>query len=218
MRKFARCSCTAVAGERAVAVLVDRLRAQQRRIGEVGELLAQVAAVVVEREHQLVVDQRQPLDQHAARIVVVGPGVPDREQRRDRLDRRMAGARQEVAGRAEIGDAGRADPAVAPRLGDDPVGDRLVVGALARRPEKIAGAEAGAGAARIDHHHRIAARHEHVAIAIAVGRRLDVAAGRHLEPPHIGREDQDGRPAPAGVAVGQDDVERQPAAIGHRHI
>ena len=163
-----------LARQRAVLVVVDRHRPQQRGIGEVAELLAQVAPVVIERQHQLVVDQRQPLDQHAAGIIVVGPGVPHREQRRDRLDRRVAGAGQEIAGRAEIGDAGGADAPVAPRLGHDPVGDRLVVGALARAAEGIARAEARAGAARIDHDQRIAARHEHVAILAAVGRRLDV--------------------------------------------
>ena len=208
-----------LARERAVAVVVDRQRPEQRRIGEVGELLAQLAAVVVERQHQLVVDQRQPLDQHAAGIIVVGPGVPDGEQRRDRLHRRVAGARQEIAGRAEIGDAGGADRAVAPRLRHDPVGDRLVVGALARATEGIARAERGAGAARIDHDQRVAARHEHVAIAVGVGRRLDAARPRRqLEAADVGRQDQHRRPAPARIAVGQDDVDRQPAAVGHRHI
>ena len=99
-----------LARERAVLVVVDRHRSLQRGIGEVLELAAQIAAIVVERQHQLVVDQRQPLDQHAAGIIVVGPGVPHREQGRDRLHRLVAGAGEEVAGRAEIGDAGGADP------------------------------------------------------------------------------------------------------------
>ena len=204
--------------ERAVLVVVDRHRPLQGGIGEVVELRPEVAAVVVERQHQLVVDQRQPLDQHAAGIIVVGPGVPHREQGRDRLDRLVAGAGEEIAGRAEIGDAGGADASVAPRLGDDPVGDRLVVGALARAAEGIARAEAGAGAARIDHHHGIAARHEHVAVLVAVGRRLDVAAGRELEAANIGRQDQHCRPAPRGIAVRQDDVDGEPAAVGHGHV
>ena len=207
-----------LAGERAVFVVVDRHGSLQRRIGEVLELRAQVAAVVVERQHQLVIDQRQPLDQHAAGIIVVGPGVPHREQRRDRLDRRMAGAGEEIAGRAEIGDAGGADAAVAPFLGDDPVGDGAVVGALARAAEGIARAEAGAGAARIDHDQRIAARHEHVAILPGVGRRLDVAARRQLEAADIGRQDQHGRPALRRVAIRQDDIDGEPAAVSHRHV
>jgi hypothetical protein len=190
----------------------------QGGIGEVAELGPEVAPVVIERQHQLVVDQRQPLDQHATGIIVVGPGVPHREQRRDRLDRLVAGAGQEIAGRAEIGDAGGADAAVAPWLGDDPVGDLLVVGALARAAEGIARAEARSGAARIDHHHGIAARHEHVAILVAVGRRLDVAAGGELEAADVGREDQNRRPAFGSIAVGQNHVDGEPAAVGHGHV
>jgi hypothetical protein len=59
MRKFARWPFTA---SRAVLVVVDRHGTLQRGIGEVLELGAQIAPVVVERQHQLVVDQRQPLD------------------------------------------------------------------------------------------------------------------------------------------------------------
>ena len=203
----------------AVAVLIDRQRPEQRGIGEIGELLAQVAAVVVERQHQLVIDQRQALDQHAARIIVVRPGIPDREQRRDRLHRLVAGARQEIARGAQIGDAGGADRAVAPRLRHDPVGDRLVVAPFARTAKGVAGPERGAGTARIDHDHGVAARHEHVAIAVGIGRRLDtLGAGCHFEATDIGREDQDGRPAPAGIAVRQVNVDRQSAAVRHRDI
>ena len=120
------------AGERTVLVRIDRHRPEQRGIGEVAELVAKIAPVVIERQHQFVVGERQPLDQHAARIIVVGPGVPHGEQGRDRLHCLVAGAGKEIAGRAEVGDAGGADRTVAPRLGHDPVGDRLVVGALAR--------------------------------------------------------------------------------------
>ena len=98
-----------VACQRAVLVVVDRHRPLQRGIGEVAELGPEIAAIVIERQHQLVVDQRQPLDQQAAGIIVVGPGVPHREQRRDRLHRLVAGAGEKIAGRAEIGDAGGAD-------------------------------------------------------------------------------------------------------------
>jgi len=97
---------------------------------------------MVECQHQLVIDLRQALDEQPARVIVVGPCVPDSEQGRDRPDRRMAGAGQEIAGCPEIGDAGGADAPVAPGLGDDPVRDDAIVLALARAAKGIARAEA----------------------------------------------------------------------------
>ena len=75
------------------------------RILVIGELAEQLAAVVVERDHQLVVGLGEPVEQHAAGIVVIAVRIPDREQRRDRLDRGMAGAREKVGRGADIGDA-----------------------------------------------------------------------------------------------------------------
>ena len=95
MRKLPRCSLTACPQQLAVGILVDRRRPVEVRILEIGELRQQVAPIMVERDHQLVVARGEPIEQHAARIVVIAVGVPDREQRRDRLDGRMPGAGEE---------------------------------------------------------------------------------------------------------------------------
>jgi hypothetical protein len=84
----------------------------------------------------------------------------------------MAGAGEEIARRADIRDAGGADPAVRPRLCYDPFGNPGVVISLARRPETVAGPKAGAGATHINRDQRIAARHEQVAPACDTGTRL----------------------------------------------
>ena len=209
------------AAERAVGVLVDRLRAGKVGIVEIGLVRQHVAAVMVEPDHDVVVARRQLVQKDAARIEVIDPGVPDREERRDRLDRRMAGTGEETGGRAEIGNPGRADGAVRPGLGDDPVGDLAEILALGGRAETVAGAEAGAGAAHVDHHHRIAARHEGVAVACRVGAGLGVGGGPvpQREPAVIGRQDQDGGKAVrASGPFRQVDVGGDPAAIAHLDI
>ena len=85
--------------ERAVAVLVDGLRAGEVGIVEIGLPCQHVAAVVVEPDHEVVVALGQLVQQDAAGIEMVDAGVPDREERRDRLDRRMAGAGEETGRR-----------------------------------------------------------------------------------------------------------------------
>ena len=90
----------------AVAILVDRLRTLERRVAEIAEVLDEVAPVVVERHHQRVIGLDQPIEQNAARIIMVPVGVPHGEQRRDRLHSRMASAGEEIGRRAHVRDAG----------------------------------------------------------------------------------------------------------------
>ena len=184
------------AAEGPVGVVVDRLRPGEGRVAEVGELAQEVAAVVVERDHQLVVVPGELVHEHATRIVVVAPRVPDREQRRDRLDRRMAGRREKGGRRPDVGDARRPDLPVRPWLADDPVRDLAAVLALRWRSEALAGAEAGAGSAHVDDDQRVAARDQEVAKPTGPGARLDGAVGQaDREAPIVGREKQDRRPA-----------------------
>ena len=161
-----------LAQQRAVGILVDRLRPGEARVAEIGIVREEVASIVIERDHELVVARREPVQQHAARIEMIDIGVPDRKQRRDRLHAGMAGAGQEQGGGAEIGDAGRADDTVRPGLRDDPLGDLAIVFALGRRAEAVARAEARAGAAHVDHDERIAAGNEEVAVFRGVRRGL----------------------------------------------
>jgi hypothetical protein len=149
--------------QRAV-IAIDRLRAGEARILEVGDLGQNIAPVMIETDHQLIVICRQPIEQNAARVEVIDVGVPHREQRRDRLDGRMACAGKKQRGGTEIRDSGRTDHAIGPRLRDDPVRDFAIVLPLGRGPEAVAGPKAGAGAAHIDDDERIAARHEEIAI------------------------------------------------------
>ena len=195
MRKLLRCSATAARSEAALRIVVDRLRPIEVGVLEIGELAQQIAPVLIERDHQLVVGLGEAVEQQAARIVVIGIGVPHRKQRRDGLHRRVAGARQEVRRRADVGDAGRADRSVGPRLPHDPIGDLAIVVALGRRAEAVARAEAGAGAAHVADDDGIAARHEQIAPLAGVGARLRRRrrAGLQLEAPVVGREDQDRR-------------------------
>ncbi len=212
------------AAEGAVVILVDRLRAHEIRVLEIGEFRQHLAAVVVERDHQLVIGLGELGQQQPAGEIMVAPGVPDGEERGDRLDRGMAGAGEEIAGGADIGDAGRADRAVRPGLRHDPVGDLAEILALGRRAEAVARAEAGAGAAHVDDDHGIAARHEHVAILAGIGARLRACrrAVPQLEAAVIGGEDQDGRQTRRrGLPIAplrQVDIDREAAAVAHREI
>jgi hypothetical protein len=158
--------------ERATAVLVDGLRAGEAGILEVGVVGEEVAPVVVQCDHQRVVIGRKPVQQHPARVEVVDIGVPHGEERRHRLDRRMARAGEKEGGCAEIGDAGRADDAGRPGLGDDPLGDLAIVVAFGRRAETVTRAEARPGAAHVDDDEGIAARNEEVTVLCGVWRVL----------------------------------------------
>ena len=104
------------ASETAFRIVIDGLRPIEVGVLEIRKLAQEIAPVLIERNHQLVVGLGEAVEQQPARIVVVGIGVPHRKQRRDGLHRRVAGARQEVRRRADIGDARRADRPVGPRL------------------------------------------------------------------------------------------------------
>src|SRR5579871_480099 len=122
-----------------VEILIDRLRAFEVGIVEVGKLLENIAAIMIEGDHQLVIDLCERLQLDAAGKIVVAVGVPDGRQRRNGLDRAMAGGREKVGSGADIGNAGRANGAVRPGLGHDPVGNLARILALARRAETVAG-------------------------------------------------------------------------------
>jgi hypothetical protein len=140
--------------------------ADEARILAIGKLAQKIAPVVVESDHERVIGLGQPVQQQTARIVMVDIGVPYRRKRRDCADRRIPRAGEEVAGGDNIGDAGCTEPAVGPRLGDNPIGNAGVVVALSEGTEAVTRAETGAGAAHIDRDQRIASRHEQVAPAL----------------------------------------------------
>jgi len=110
-----------------LGVVIDRRRAGEARVFEIGELAEQVAPVVVERDHQRVVGLRQPVQQQPAGIIVVDIGVPHRGERRDRTHRGVAATGDKVTGGADIGDAGRADSSVRPGLFNHPLDDLGVI-------------------------------------------------------------------------------------------
>ena len=211
----------------AVPVLVHRRRAGQVRIAVMGVAAHPLAVVVVEGIGERAVVLAHAVEQHAAGIEVVRPGVPDRKRRHHRLDRRVPGRGQKIGGRADVGDSGRADPAVAPGLRHDPGHDIEVIVPLARRAEAVAAAEGGAAAAHVDRHQRIAPGHEGVAELGDVGTGLDarLVTGFQREAPVIGRE-QHHRRVGAGLGrnlgrahvAGQVHVNRQPGAVAHAHV
>jgi hypothetical protein len=125
---------------------------------------------VVERNHELVIVRREPVQQHAARVEMVHIGVPHREKRGDGFDRGMARADEEQSCGAEIGYAGRPDRAVGPRLARDPLRDLATVLPLDGRAEAVARAEARPRAAHIDDHERVAARDKEVAVLCGIWR------------------------------------------------
>ncbi len=84
------------ANEGAVRVVVDRLRSSEIRIAEVGKLLEDIALIMVESNHEVIIDPGQRLELDSAGEIIVGIGVPDREQRRDRFDGGMSGAGEKV--------------------------------------------------------------------------------------------------------------------------
>ena len=213
------------ASETAFRIVIDGLRSIEVGVLEIGKLAQEIAPVLIERDHQLVVGLGETVEQQPARIVVIGIGVPHGKQRRDGLHRGVAGARQEVRCGADVGDARRADRPVGPRLPHDPIGDLAIVLTLRRRAEAVAHAEAGAGAAHVANDHGIAARDEQIAPLAGVGARLRRrrGTGPQLEAPVIGRQDQKRRQlGPGRIAdrsgLWEIDVERQPASVPHRDV
>ena len=116
--------------EAALRIVIDGLRPIEVGVLEIRELAQQIAAILIERDHQLVVGLGQAVEQQPAGIVVVGIGVPHGKQRRDGLHRGVAGAGEKVGCGADVGDARRPDRPVGPRLPHDPIGDLAVVLAL----------------------------------------------------------------------------------------
>ena len=189
-----------VFGDRGVALLpvrivVDRRRAVVTWVGKVGKLLQRLAVVMVQRIGDRAIGSRQVIQQQAAEVEVIGIGVPDREGRDDRPDRRMAGGGKEVRRSADIGYAGRADRAVRPGLRHQPVRELAVILALPRRAKSITRPGGSAGAAHVGDHHRVAVWHEIVANIPGVRAGLDLrrCRRRDLETAVIGRVDQQGR-------------------------
>jgi hypothetical protein len=207
-----------------VAILVDRRRPVQIRILVVRELAEELAAAVVERDHQLVVGFRQPVEQQAAGIVMIAVRIPHREQRRDRLHSRMAGAGEKIGGRADVGDARGAHRAVRPTLRHDPVDDLAIIVALFRRPEPLSYAERRPGAAHVHDDQCITARHEEVAVAPRADGRLRRrrSAAAQREASIVGREADNRRQGlgerPTSGVRRQIDIDRQPHPVAHRYI
>ena len=185
------------AQQRAIPVLVDLRRTAQMRVLVVGEPAEQLASIMVKRDHQLVVGLGEPVQQKAARIVVLAIGVPDREQRCDGLYRRMAGASGKVGSGTDIRNAGRTDGAVRPALPDDPVDDLAVVVALLRRTEAFAHTEGCSGPPHVDHDDGIAARYKEIAVAAGGDARLGGfrRVGSQGEAPVVWRENRNRRQA-----------------------
>ena len=209
--------------QRAV-VAIDGLRTREARILEVGDLCQNIAPVMIESDHQLVVVCGQSIEQNTARVEVVDIGVPNREQWRDRLDGRMSGAGQKQRGGTEIRDSGRTDRAIGPWLRDDPIRDFAEVLAFGRRPEAVARPEARAGAAHIDDDERVAARHEEIAILRGIRRILGAGrrAGLQREAPVRGGQNEDrrqlrGRCWSSGL-LREVDINCDAAMIAHRKV
>ena len=207
--------------ERAVGILVDRCRSGQIVVLEVGIVRDQVAAVEIEGIGKLAVIPRHARQQHAARIEMVRPCVPDREQRRHRLDVRMTRGGQEIGRRARIGNPGRADVAVAPGLLRDPVDRVVMVEALRRRAEPVPAAEAGAGTPHVDAHQGVTVLDEVIAVKGDGRARVDTVTVPvpKRKTAVIGREDADRRIGLVLVLGARKvDIDREAHAVAHRHV
>ena len=207
------------AAERAAVEIVVQPEPQRVGLPAVGQVLRRAAERVMhqvrgepvghEHAEDAAVEQRVAID--------VGEALP----RDDRLQRRRLEIGDEPLVDREIGNAGQADIAVAPRLRRRPF-DRVVEVDRFRERPRLALAGRLAAAAPVDAHGGVAARHPPFRVD-----GLPVHQRRSRLPPAVGGGTQSlsfwygPRLRMAGkraAAVGPEHVGLQPRAVAHRHV
>ena len=226
MRKLPRCSATAARASRPSVIVIDGLRPVEVGVLEIGELPQEIAPVLVERDHQLVVGLGEAVEQEPARDSSgrsrcptrqtaarwpsprggrCSPGSPTRRRHR-RCRSRRSTRRTTAAPRSNR--RSRGSPRARPASGS----------CRACRSWRLCRARR-----RRPRHSRAARTDRATCRRWGSPPSSPARSALQLEAAVVGRQDQDRRQpgprrSPTGAGLRQIDVERQTASVPHRDV